>query len=258
MTSPDNPPLPVAAACLVLIRDGARRADGRSLEVLITERNGGMTVAGGAFVFPGGKVAAEDEGIAADGVEHLTFRHCAVRETFEETGVVLARRDRAWVDRAEQEDILGRYNADKSGQTFAALLRARACAPACDALLPFSHWITPAIRPQRFDTRFYLAVMPEAQVVRHDGEEAVQALWVAPDEMIARYGHDISKLMFPTRMSLSVLAGAGTVDEATALVRERPVVPITPQLEKRADGIYAHVPEAAGFGGTVFPFQLKR
>lgn len=242
-----TPAIPKPSASLVLIRDGEPRADGRRLQVLLTERNGGMPVSGGAFVFPGGKVAPEDgEGEAA-------YRHAAIREAFEEAGVVLARD----VDAAAQDRIMARYKATPAPVNYFEVLRAEGADHLMDDLIPFAHWITPVIRPHRFDTLFYMAVMPEGQVVRQDGIEAVSALWTAPEEMIELFAHDSDLLMFPTRMSLGVLAQARDVAEAIAIVRRRPLVPILPRIEKRPDGIYAHIPAEAGFGGSLFRFQLK-
>ncbi|MDA5193765.1 NUDIX hydrolase [Govanella unica] len=241
------PVTPRPAASLVLIRDGEPRRDGRRLQVLLTERNGGMPVAGGAFVFPGGKVALEDgEGEAA-------YRFAAIREAFEEAGVILARD----VGLEVQDRVMARYKATPAPVDFWAVLRAEGVEHLMEDLIPFAHWITPEVRAHRFDTRFYLAVMPEGQMVRQDGIEAVSTLWTAPDEMIELFGHDSDLLMFPTRMSLGVLAQAGDVAEALELVKSRAVVPVMPLLEKRPDGIYAHVPEGAGFGGSFFRFQLK-
>lgn len=246
-----SPVTPRPAASLVLIRDGEPRKDGRRLQVLMTERNGGMPVAGGAFVFPGGKVAPEDGPIDGDG--EAAYRRAAIREAFEEAGVVFARA----VGEAAQERIMARYKATPAPVDFFAVLRAEGVDLLMSDLLAFAHWITPEVRQYRFDTRFYLAVMPEGQVVRQDGIEAVSALWTAPEEMIELFAHDSDLLMFPTRMSLSVLAQARDVAEAMAIVRRRPLVAITPRLEKRPDGIYVRIPEEAGFGGGFFRFQLK-
>lgn len=257
-----TPAIPELAACVVLIRDAEMRANGSRLEVLMTERHGGLEVAGGALVFPGGKVDNADSlpeicrGLARG--EDFAFRICAIREAFEETGIVLARDQQGGGAGGEIQDRLVAHihDLDAPGR-FCALLQGEGLEPAPDALLPLAHWITPAIRPRRFDTRFYLAAMPAGQQVIHDGAEAVEAFWAAPEEVIDRHAHDISVLMFPTRMTLGMLCGARDVAEAMERIRRHKPVPIEPRLEKREDGIYAHVPPQAGFGGSVFPFQLN-
>lgn len=245
MSEQSVPSVPKPAACLMLIRDGAVRSNGRRLEVLLTERNGAMAVAAGAFVFPGGKVEPED------GEGETAFVNAAIREAFEEAGVILAPN----VDLEAQERVMVRYKSLKH-PIFHEVLAAEGISGSLE-LLPFAHWITPKVRAHRFDTRFYLAAMPESQDVRGDGIEAVSSLWVAPDEMIMSHGHDMNLLMFPTRMSLGVLASARDVAEAVEIVRARAVVPIMPELEKQEDGIYARVPAEAGFGGSLFRFQMK-
>lgn len=250
------------AACVVLIRDGAERDNGSRLEVLMTRRHGGLEVAGGALVFPGGKLDAADSlpescpGQAQG--EDFPFRICAIREAFEETGIILAHGvGGAGVTPAIQDRLVGEIHELDAPGRFCARLRVEGLEPAPEALLPLTHWITPAIRPRRFDTRFYLAAMPAGQRVVHDGAEAVEAFWAAPEAVIADHAHDIATLMFPTRMTLGMLLGAGHVAAAMERIRARKVVPIEPRLEKREDGIYAHVPQQAGFGGSVFPFQLN-
>lgn len=253
------PAIPEPAACVVLIRDGAARENGSRLEVLMTRRNGGLEVAGGALVFPGGKVDAADSlpEFRRAGDEDFPFRICAIREAFEETGIILAHgAGGAAVTPAIQDRMVADILELDAPGRFCARLRDEGLEPAPEALLPLTHWITPAIRPRRFDTRFYLAVMPADQRVVHDGAEAVEAFWAAPEAVIADHAHDIATLMFPTRMTLGMLLGAGRVAAAMERIRARKVVPIEPRLEKREDGIYAHVPQQAGFGGSVFPFQL--
>lgn len=256
------PAVPEPAASVVLIRDGAVRQNGSRLEVLMTKRHGSMEVAGGALVFPGGKVDDADSmpeicrGLARS--EDFRFRICAIREAFEETGVVLAEDAAgAGVPPELQDRLVAHIHEVDAPGLFCALLRDQGLEPAFERLLPLTHWITPAIRPRRFDTRFYLAAMPDGQRIVHDGAETVEAFWAAPEDVIERYAHDIAVLMFPTRMTLGMLAGAESVAEAMERIARRKVVPIEPRLEKREDGIYAHVPDQAGFGGSVFPFQLN-
>lgn len=258
-----TPAIPEPATSVVLIRDAqAPRADGGRLEVLITERHGNLEVAGGALVFPGGKVdlcdSAEDLCPGVERAEDFAFRICGIREVFEETGIVIGRDAAGRPVSAELQDrLVARIHEADGPGLFNALLKSEGIEPDPDALVPLAHWITPRIRPRRFDARFYLAAMPAGQREISDGLEAVEAFWAAPEEIIERHAHDINVLMFPTRMTLGLLGGARDVAEAIARIRGRRVVPVEPRLEKREDGIYAHVPEEAGFGGATFPFQLK-
>ncbi len=259
MSEPMTPPTPIPSATLVIVRDGEERANGSRLEVLLTERHGNMQVAGGAFVFPGGKLTAEDDRpVPGADFADLPYRLGAIREVFEEVGVILA----GTVDQELQDRFMADYkaacdDAEHPGADFRALLDQNGLRPQVEQLIPFSHWITPVIRPHRFDARFYLAVMPEHQEVRQDGIEAVSAIWAAPEQLIEQYGNNSAILMFPTRMSLGFLMKSNSVRDLLERMQGHRVVPITPQIEKRSDGMYAHIPAEAGFGGSFFRFQLK-
>lgn len=261
-----TPVTPLPASSILLVRDGPLRADGKRLEVLMIERHGAMRVAGGAYVFPGGKVDACDHSLYLRrrlmGLRDVAFRLSAIREAFEETGVVLARSrlgkrysGRPPISAAMQAELVryARRMGDlrrKMEADFQGLLAAYGLIPAVDALIPFSHWITPEVRRYRFDTRFYLAATPKGQTVIHDGGEAVKAFWARPGEILAAHGRDVEQLMFPTRTCLQLLDRAGSVTEALELARRRPRVPIMPRLSVEDGSIWAHVPEEAGLGGS--------
>ncbi|MEX1147051.1 MAG: NUDIX hydrolase [Sphingomonadales bacterium] len=260
--TPTDPVKAVQAASLIIIRDGVVRDDGRSIEVLMVERHGAIEFAGGAYVFPGGKVQMTDATRRLTGrfpgLQDLPLRMAAIRETFEETGVLFARRQgsRRIAARAEQRLLIRRVASRRHLRDRALLVefQRHGLTLAADLLIPFSHWITPVIRRSRFDTMFYLAVMPAGQMVQHDGNEAVGAFWVAPEDMVGRHGYDIKTLMFPQRLNLLELSRARTVTEALEIGVRRPVVPILPELEKTDEGIFAHIPEEAGYGGSRFLF----
>lgn len=253
------------AASLILIRNGVPRADGSRLEVLMVERHGDIEFAGGALVFPGGKVERSDATRRLTGrfpsLNDLDFRMAAIRETFEETGVLLARHvgSRRPAARHDQRRILKRIEKRRHLRDRFLLqeLQRQGLMLAPDKLIPFSHWITPEIRKIRFNTRFYLAAMPSGQMVQHDGTEAVGAFWSAPEYLVEKYGLDIRALMFPQRMNLMELARAADVTEAVELGRQRPVVPIMPVLEVTEDTIFSNIPEEAGFGGSRFVFAKR-
>lgn len=259
---------PVAArpaASLLLVRDGRPRADGRTLEVLMMERHGDIEFAGGAVVFPGGKVERSDATQRYTGrfpsITDLPSRMAAIREAFEETGVLLARHlgSRRFASRQDQRLFLRRVKrrAGLRDRRLLLELQGLGMTLAAESLVPFSHWITPEIRKIRFDTRFYLAAMPRGQMIQHDGTEAVGAFWDAPEDIVGRHGLDIGALMFPQRMNLIELARARCVAEALALARSRPVVPILPKLEKTDDAVFSNIPEAAGYGGSRFIFSKR-
>lgn len=266
MESKPPPAKPIPASSILLVRDGALRAGGKRLEVLMIERHGAMRVAGGAYVFPGGKVDPGDHSLYLRrrlmGMRDVGFRLSAIREAFEETGVILARPrlgkrygGRPPISAAVQGELvrLARRAGDlrrKGEADFQSLLAVHGLIPAADALIPFSHWITPEVRRYRFDTRFYLAATPKGQTLIHDGGEAVKAFWARPEEVLEAHGRDVDQLMFPTRICLQLLARAATVSDALEVARRRPRVPIMPRLSVEDGSIWAHVPPEAGIGGA--------
>jgi 8-oxo-dGTP pyrophosphatase MutT (NUDIX family) len=154
------------AATIVLLRDGA---DG--LEVFMVVRHHAIDFASGALVFPGGRVEEDDAALAADtalcrnpsglDVDAMAFRIAAIRETFEECGVLFARPDRgtALIDGAALLAVERQYRASvaEGRLSFAALLSACHLLPATDLLTHFAHWVTPRNQPKRYDTHFFLA-----------------------------------------------------------------------------------------------------
>jgi 8-oxo-dGTP pyrophosphatase MutT (NUDIX family) len=226
-----NEPAPARpASTILLLRDGA---DG--LEVFMVVRNRQIDFAGGAMVFPGGRV---DETDAALGEP---FRVAAIREAFEETGVLLARRGDA---------MLGAHDLPRD-VPFGALLAEHGLAPATDVLRHFAHWITPADMPKRFDTHFFVAEAPREQVALHDGGEAVEGLWLDPAAAVRAGDEGRATLVFATRLNLLKLARHRCV--ADALADDAPVVTVQPEPFRNADGeTWLRIPDNAGYGAALW------
>jgi 8-oxo-dGTP pyrophosphatase MutT (NUDIX family) len=237
----EKPVTPVPAATLLLIRDGTA-----GLEVLMAARHEESGFAAGALVFPGGKVDAGDLALARrhpglDGLSEAgaASRIAAIRETWEECGILLARRSGAMLSAAEL--------AAARGRAMDEVLAATATELAVDCLTPFAHWITPADRPKRFDTLFFMAPLECDQEALHDGREAVEARWVRPNEAVAEADAGRCKLVFATRMNLLRLGQSRSVSEAMAAAREASVVSITPQIVKSPSGAVFRIPADAGY-----------
>jgi 8-oxo-dGTP pyrophosphatase MutT (NUDIX family) len=247
----DPPPVtPRPAATLLLLRDGAA-----GLEVLMTARHEEAGFAAGALVFPGGKVDPVDHALfaycpAIPGVDEaaLVLRIAAIRETFEECGILLARSAGALLSADLLATLLARHGAPDAG--FAGLVAASGLELATDDLVPYAHWITPVDRPKRFDTHFFLAPAAPDQVAVHDGREAVDAVWVTPQAVLGGADAGIIKLVFATRMNLVKLARSTNVANAVAAARSAKIVTVTPVIEKTSGGPFVHIPEAAGYGAT--------
>ena len=226
---------PRLAATVLLVRDGA---DG--LQVFMVVRHHQIEFAAGALVFPGGKVDPEDYELAGDDAEKAA-RVAAIRETYEECGVLLAR-------------TLGggpiALAADK--RPFRTRLQMDGLEPALEALIPFAHWITPPILPKRFDTRFYVVAAPADQQALHDGSEAVDSMWIEPRRALDEATRGLRTLVLPTRLNLELLAQSATAAEAIAAATSRRVAPVEPLATKTASGYRLTIPLEAGYGGPDF------
>ncbi len=259
MTDKPNPPARLAATVL-LLRDGAE-----GLEVFMVVRHHQIDFASGALVFPGGRLETADHDIAAslphahDGDAPL--RIAALRETFEECGVLLARPvgSSALVDgpRLAAIDAAHRPALNKGELSFAALLAEQQLIPATDSLTYCAHWITPEGRPKRFDTHFFMAEAPADQLAVHDGWESVESVWIRPQQAIDETNAGKRTLVFATRMTLTKLARHSTTAEALATARSEPVITIMPKPFITPEGRMIRIPAEAGFGGEVFPVLDK-
>src|SRR3954454_9443799 len=207
---------PRPASTILLLRDNTARAlDGKSrdeIEVFMMVRHYEIDFNSGALVFPGGSVDKDDKAIIAnpalysggEGLDEssLSFRIAAIRETFEESGILLARPrgSNALVDakRASEIEAANRAALCDGKTTFLKILTDNEMLPALDGLVPYAHWITPEGMPKRFDTWFFLAAAPPDQVGAHDGKESTDSIWVSPREALAGGESGRFKLPFPT------------------------------------------------------------
>jgi 8-oxo-dGTP pyrophosphatase MutT (NUDIX family) len=217
--------------------------------------------ASGALVFPGGKVDAQDAddgwgdlAPAAPAAPDRAFFVAAGRETFEEAGLVLARRRGAadLVDAAAADRLVQAHRARLlRGETgFADVVRGEGLTLALDLMVPLAHWITPEAAPKRFDTHFFLVAAPVSQLGAHDGGESVEGFWIAPEEALAEARAGARTLVFATRMNLTKLARYRTVAEAVAATRAKPVVTVVPKVKRTPEGRWLQIPAEADYGVT--------
>ncbi|HET8576593.1 MAG TPA: NUDIX hydrolase [Methylomirabilota bacterium] len=245
-----EPVSPSAAATLVLLRDRAPSG----VETLLIQRHARSKFAAGDYVFPGGKVEADDipedverfcVGLTAPDAAarlggDLTTRQAlgywvgAIREAFEEVGVLLAyAQDGSFIrvtpeNRARFEAYRAQCHA--SNLAFFPMLRSEGLALATDRLIYFAHWITPEENPIRFDTRFFAAVTPPGQEAVPDGHEITSVRWVTPAEALEAMRRKEISLRFPTIKNLELLSGAPTAAEVLARLRVRAVPTIRPRV----------------------------
>ena len=229
-----TPPEAVPAATVVLLRDGAAGP-----EVLLMRRPGTMAFAPGMHVFPGGRVDPVDDaripvrgtlptGTWADPGLSAALVVAAVRETFEEAGVLLAldRSGRPAVP--DDEWARDRAASERSGG-FPEVLHRRRLHLDADLLTPIAHWITPEVEARRFDTRFLAAALPAGQQVDAHETETDAAHWTTPGAALAEHRAGERPMLPPTVAVLSDLAGQRSTADAMAWARSQVVQPLLPR-----------------------------
>jgi recombination protein RecT len=219
---PPRPPVPaLPAATVLLLRDGVQ-----GLEVLMTRRSTKASFAPGAYVFPGGGIDALDAQSHATAArrdtqsdEQLTEAIAAIRESFEELGVLLARHaDGRWAG-ADDIAALDRH------APFAAQCQARGLQLAADGVFTLARWITDRDLPKRFDVPFLVARMPEGQTPVADEAEQFEPQWVRPQDALERHAAGGFFMIFPTIRTLQRLAQFARADDvlAACAVSEAPL-----------------------------------
>ncbi|CCD87225.1 conserved hypothetical protein; putative NUDIX hydrolase [Bradyrhizobium sp. ORS 285] len=254
------------ASTVLLLRDSAAA---REIQLFMMVRHHQIEFNSGALVFPGGSVDKGDQEIAGNpelyagdeglGVEALGFRIAGVRETFEESGILLARArgSGTLIDAASAREIEAAHRLAlcESKISFREVIEAHGLVLALDALVPYAHWITPEGMPKRFDTWFFLAAAPPDQLGAHDGRESTDSIWVSPREALAGGEDGRFKLPFPTTRNLIRLGKQPAVADALAAARAMDIVTVMPIMTKTADGgRELRIPREAGYDGEVFAF----
>ncbi|NPV60118.1 MAG: NUDIX hydrolase [Actinobacteria bacterium] len=243
--------VPRDAATVILMRGSE---GGKGIEVLMVRRSGSSDFAAGMHVFPGGGVeegdcrrevaalcaglgpeeAASILGDVSDPSLCLGIFVAAVRETFEETGILMARDASGNLVDCRGE-AAGRYaayrEALKEGRIgFTEMIAREGIELALDRLVYFAHWITPEVSPIRFDTRFFLAAAPPCQVAAHDEIETTDHVWISPEEALKKNREGTFAMLPPTMVNLMALERFSSVDEALAYAAGREVPTISPRV----------------------------
>lgn len=242
-----EPPTEIEAATLVVFR---RAAAGGAPELLMVVRSREMSFAGGMAVFPGGRVDAADYALAsrlvADGdVSEAAHRIAAIRETIEETGLVLALSNR--IDAADARQL--RSEVSEAGSLAPMLERG---ALALDTLVPFARWCPRGVTSHRiFDTRFYLYDLGTGAVdLTVDATENTRLFWISAADALARADTGELSVIFPTRRNLERLAQFASFGEAREHAEAHPVRTIIPQIAERDGQQALTIPEDLGYPVT--------
>ena len=258
-------PVPRPAATVVLLREAAGGP-----EVLMLQRTKGAVFLAGAYVFPGGALDAADSdarvlrrvtgladaeasallGLASGG---LGYWVAAMRECFEEAGILLAHDESGRPVSAQRVEQLARWRAPlNAGElAFADFLENERLVLPAGELAYIGHWITATGRPRRFDTRFFLAVAPHGQSGSHDASEIIQHAWIRPQQALARSERGEIELVFATKHTLAELAQFEHPQRALEYARAKPEVETNracwaqgrdgPKLFRRADPQYFEI-----------------
>ncbi|PCJ17972.1 MAG: NUDIX hydrolase [Gammaproteobacteria bacterium] len=256
---------PKPAATLLTLRE-VETKQGKELQVFMIVRHKKIDFASGALVFPGGKVAENDYGVIRkhciqsdqfDDTE-LALRIAAIRETFEESGLLFAyQSDQDHYIQDNEQAHLKEYrkaiNAKET--TFSEFVQDQNLRLAVNELTPFAHWVTPKMVPKRFDTHFYITPAPATQVASPDGHESVDAIWIEPNHAVQQGEEGKLTVIFPTRMNLQKLGNQSTIKDSLASAQREPIVTVEPWTEVIENKTYMCIPKEAGYSTHQFPME---
>lgn len=246
-----RPAATLDAATVVLVRDSSRGP----YEIFLMRRHRDQDFMGGAYVFPGGRLEEGDldpellscvAGLSAvEARERLQERDlsvekalglffAALRETFEEAGVLLARSLSGELLDLRDGETAGRFagyrlQSHENRLSLRELARRENLVFTLDHLCPYSHWITPEVESRRFDTRFFLARHPRGQLPVHDTIEMTKSVWMTPAAALEQYEAGRILLMPPTLKTIEELDRFGTSDELFACAGSKRIHPFLPQ-----------------------------
>lgn len=237
--------------------------DSGDTEILMMKRPGTMKFAAGAYVFPGGRVdeADSDPRIGWHGTSPEEFGAklgaspgaaralvvAAVRETYEESGILLAGTPDGEPVIPSGPEWDAACAAVRAGElSFPDLLAARGLVILADRIVPWARWITPVVEPRRYDTRFFAAVVPPGQTVDGHLAEADKIAWTAPDDALAAATAGEIMLLPPTIATLSEFAEASG-DVAGFLRQPREITPVQPRVLAENGQVWLEVPEGVAY-----------
>lgn len=248
----------------MLVRD----ADPGGLQVLMLRRNARSVWVANAYLFPGGAVDAADgseeigalssgrddaEASRLLGIEHggRDYFVAAVRECFEEAGILLAATDGAALSFAEpaiaERFVEHRRRLNAGETTLAAICQAEGIELDLGRLAYFSHWITPEGAPRRYDTRFFVARVPADQDALHDDEEVVASTWISPADAVESHRAGKLDAMFPTLKNLEAIGRFSNTAEVMAAAAAAEVPAILPRITVEGEGVRIVLPGDPGY-----------
>jgi 8-oxo-dGTP pyrophosphatase MutT (NUDIX family) len=253
-----SPAIARPSASVILVRDAPR-----GLETFMVRRHARSPVAPHAYVFPGGTVRADDAAFQSADAEHLAnllsrrsdtpveperardYFACALRELFEEAGVLLATDANGSLLGVAQDDVglqeqleATRLALQANQVSLAGALQRFDVRPAFEALVPFSHWVTPDAMAARFDARFFVAHMPDGQEALHCTIETSEGAWLRPADVLEGDYH----VVYATAQHLRRLKRCDSVTDLLDFARRKPIRRVHPTVTEGADGLSVYLP----------------
>jgi 8-oxo-dGTP pyrophosphatase MutT (NUDIX family) len=242
-------PSPLKRAATIIL---LRQEIGPGFEVLLVKRSEQSAFMAGTHVFPGGMLDNGDEtpemlnlaNEAAHGGDLLPLKIAALRELFEEAGILLAKPHQGSPLQLAETNHLSpdRVALYERNVTFASLLQREELVPSIDVLYPFSHWITPEAHPIRFDAYFFVAPYPGRQEAVPDGREMTEAIWLSPRDALAANLRGMVNLSPPAIKTLEKLSRFRTIDELLPSLETRTIRPILPLFIRLPTEIFVLFP----------------
>ncbi len=253
----DTPIIP--SATVLLVKDITD-----AFEIFMVTRHQNIKFAGGALVFPGGKLDQQDSDEAllatcrgqrgpADELtdEELALRICGIRETFEEAGVLLARDNESGdILSGERCAVLVQQYRESlhSGETgLLEIIQKENLTLACDQMTVFARWVTPKFFSKRFDTFFFLARAPQGQLASHDNIESTGSLWTTPAGAVADGDAGRKVVVFATRTNLLKLALFNSVDSLLENTLKEEIVIVEPFITDNDGDVTFRIRDDAGY-----------
>jgi 8-oxo-dGTP pyrophosphatase MutT (NUDIX family) len=256
---PSDPAPARPAATIVLMREGA------GLEILLLRRTRSAGFVPGAYVFPGGRVDAADasselvariKGLDRETAAHrleiddgapegIAYYLAALREAFEETGILVAYDDGlrpagSAADHADLADLQDALLRDEI--SFDTVLDRAGHRLDGDAVAYIAHWVTPVVEPRRYDTRFFAAEVPPGTEPRLNPAEMNDGIWLSPEDALHRHRQGSLPMIFPTIRTLESLRGFGSPGEALEDFRKREIPVLMPKLVRTERGVGLELP----------------
>lgn len=246
---PTHPAPAHPAATIVLVRDPLEEDGAGEMEVLMMRRHRRSGFVPGAWVFPGGRVDAGDSapplyqriaGLPSEPEPESAFWTAALRELFEETGVLLARdASGEWMADASADPSLEALRGDLMDDqiTLMDVLEARDLDLDASGMVHIAHWVTPVVEPRRYDTHFFAAALPRGRAATPDPREMTEAVWLTATAALSRFERGELPMVFPTVRTLEALRGYRSTSDVVESFRHRHVPRILPRLVRTATGV---------------------